>query len=232
MDNKKMLKVLKKMLILIAATIFIFTASIIFMMDKVQSFGEEKIITLDELPNDIDVILVLGAGVKNDGTPCDMLVDRLKTSIEVKNKLGSKAKLLLTGDHGKSDYNEVGAMKKFIQNNCDISDSNIFLDHAGFSTYESIYRAKEIFKVNKMVIVTNEYHLPRSLYIANKLGIEAYGVPSDIRQYWDIESYKNREYLAQVKDYLLVNILKPTPKFLGNEIPVDSSDGKNTDDEV
>ncbi len=232
MDKKKILKVLKKMFVCIAATIFLFTAGIIFMMDKVQSLGEEKIISLDELPNDIDVILVLGAGVKDDGTPCDMLVDRLRTSIEVKNKLGSNAKFLLTGDHGKTDYNEVGAMKKFIKSNCDVNDSNIFLDHAGFSTYESIYRAKEIFKVNKMLIVTNEYHLPRSLYIANKLGIEAYGVPSDIRNYWDIESYKNREYLAQIKDYLLVNILKPTPKFLGNEIPVDSSDGKSTDDEV
>ncbi|MBE6052069.1 MAG: SanA protein [Clostridium sp.] len=227
-----MLKVLKKMFVFIAASIFIFTAGIIFMMDKVQSYGEEKIITSDKLPNDIDVILVLGAGIKDDGTPCDMLVDRLKTSIEVKNKLGSKVKFLLTGDHSKTDYNEVGAMKKFIQSNCNINDSDIFLDHAGFSTYESIYRAKEIFKVNKMIIVTNEYHLPRAIYIANNLGIEAYGVPSDIRNYWDIQTYENRERLAQVKDYILVNIIKPTPKFLGNEIPVDSSDGKSTDDEV
>ena len=122
-------------------------------------------------------------------------------------------------------------MKKFIQNNCEINDSNIFLDHAGFSTYESIYRAKEIFKVNKMVVVTNEYHLPRALYIANKLGIKAYGIPSDIRNYWDIETYEHRERLAQVKDYLYVNLLKPTPTFLGDEIPVDSSNGKITDDE-
>lgn len=231
MDKKKILKVLKKMFVCIAATIFLFTAGIFFMMDKVQSLGEEKIISLDELPNDIDVILVLGAGVKDDGTPCDMLTDRLKTSIEVKKQLGEDVKFLLTGDHSKNDYNEVGSMKKFIQNNCEINDSNIFLDHAGFSTYESIYRAKEIFKVNKMVVITNEYHLPRALYIANKLGIKAYGIPSDIRNYWDIEAYEHRERLAQVKDYLYVNLLKPTPTFLGDEIPVDSSNGKITDDE-
>ena len=231
MDKKKILKVLKKMFVCIATTIFLFTAGIIFMMDKVQSLGEEKIISLDELPNDIDVILVLGAGVKDDGTPCDMLIDRLKTSIEVKKQLGEDVKFLLTGDHSKNDYNEVGSMKKFIQNNCEINDSNIFLDHAGFSTYESRYRAKEIFKVNKMVVVTNEYHLPRALYIANKLGIKAYGIPSDIRNYWDIETYEHRERLAQVKDYLYVNLLKPTPTFLGDEIPVDSSNGKITDDE-
>ena len=231
MDKKKILKVLKKMFVCIAATIFLFTAGIIFMMDKVQSLGEEKIISLDELPNDIDVILVLGAGVKDDGTPCDMLIDRLKTSIEVKKQLGEDVKFLLTGDHSKNDYNEVGSMKKFIQNNCEINDSNIFLDHAGFSTYESIYRAKEIFKVNKMVVVTNEYHLPRTLYIANKLGIKAYGIPSDIKNYWHIETYEHRERLAQVKDYLYVNLLKPTPTFLGDEIPVDSSNGKITDDE-
>ena len=203
MDKKKILKVLKKMFVCIAATIFLFTAGIIFMMDKVQSLGEEKIISLDELPNDIDVILVLGAGVKDDGTPCDMLVDRLRTSIEVKNKLGSNAKFLLTGDHGKTDYNEVGAMKKFIKSNCDVNDSNIFLDHAGFSTYESIYRAKEIFKVNKMLIVTNEYHLPRAIFIARSFGIEAYGIASDMRQYDKMKKYKIRERVAQLKDFFL-----------------------------
>ena len=79
-------------------------------------------------------------------------------------------------------------MKKYILQN-DIDEKIIFMDHAGFSTYDTMYRAKEIFKVDKAIIVTNEYHLPRALYIARKLGIDAYGIKSDKRQYQLMDSY-------------------------------------------
>ncbi|MDI9217623.1 SanA/YdcF family protein, partial [Clostridium tertium] len=128
------------------------------------------------------------------------------------------------------EYNEVGSMKKYILQN-DIDEKIIFMDHAGFSTYDTMYRAKEIFKVDKAIIVTNEYHLPRALYIARKLGIDAYGINSDKRQYQLMDSYKKRELLAQLKDFVYVNILKPEPKFLGEAIPVSSSDGRVTEDE-
>ena len=121
-------------------------------------------------------------------------------------------------------------MKKYILQN-DIDEKIIFMDHAGFSTYDTMYRAKEIFKVDKAIIVTNEYHLPRALYIARKLGIDAYGIKSDKRQYQLMDSYKKRELLAQLKDFVYVNILKPEPKFLGEVIPVSGSDGRVTEDE-
>ena len=121
-------------------------------------------------------------------------------------------------------------MKDYIMKD-NIDEKIIFMDHAGFSTYDTIYRAKEIFKVNKAVIVTNEYHLPRALYIARKLGIEAYGVKSDLREYQLMSTYKKRETLAKLKDFMYVNILKPEPKFLGGDIPVNSSDGRVTEDE-
>lgn len=120
-------------------------------------------------------------------------------------------------------------MKDYIKN-YDIDEKLIFMDHAGFSTYDTMYRAKNIFKVDKAIIVTNEYHLPRALYIARKLGIEAYGVKSDKRNYFFMNSYKKREILAKIKDYIYINIIKPESKFLGESIPVDSSDGRITED--
>ena len=88
----------------------------------------------------------------------------------------------MSGDHGKADYDEVNIMKKFAIDK-GVESEDIFMDHAGFSTYESIYRAKEIFGAKDIAIVTQKYHLYRALYIANKLGLEAYGVNSDPRRY-------------------------------------------------
>jgi vancomycin permeability regulator SanA len=229
MKKGKVKKTLKKITIGILILISVAVLSGILIISIVQKSGQDKIVSLEDVPQDVDAIIVLGAGVKDDGTPCDMLVDRLKTSIEVYNKANNK--LILTGDHSRQNYNEVGTMKKFIQENLNINESKIFLDHAGFSTYESMYRAKEIFKVKKAIIVTNEYHLPRALYIANKLGIEAYGVKSDIRNYNGIEVYRQREKLAQLKDFFYA-MIKPESTYLGDEIPVSSSDGRVTDDTI
>lgn len=230
MESKNFKKVLIKMLMALVSLIIIFLMGALFMMTTVQKNGEDKIVSLENLPDEVDAIIVLGAGVKSDGSPSDILVDRLKTCIEVNENINTK--LLLSGDHGREGYNEVKAMKKFVIDNSDIDEEDIFLDHAGFSTYDTIYRAKDIFEVDKAIIVTNEYHLPRALYLANKMGIEAYGVKSDIRNYLSISTYRNREKVAQIKDYIYCNLLKPEPKFLGEPIPVNSSDGRLTDDEI
>jgi vancomycin permeability regulator SanA len=109
-----------------------------------------------------------------------------------------------------------------------VKSSDVFMDHAGFSTYESIYRAKEIFGVKKMIIVTQDYHLYRALYIAERLGIEAYGVNADYREYWGQSKRDMREVLARCKDFATV-IFKPTPTYLGDIIPI-SGDGDLTND--
>lgn len=213
--------------VIISLLIFIIIA-ISISLSIVNSY-KKYIYDIENIPSGNDAIIVLGAGVKDDGTPSDILVDRLQTSLEV---FGSNVAntFVLSGDHSRDDYNEVGAMKDYILNN-NIDERLIFMDHAGFSTYDTMYRAKEIFKINKAVIVTNEYHLPRALYIARKLGIDAYGVKSDKRGYQLIDSYKKREILAQLKDFVYVNVLRPKPKFLGESIPVNSSDGKVTEDD-
>lgn len=219
------------MVIGIGLVIFITAIIVVSVIGTVQKNGEKNITTIDSLEEDVDAIIVLGAGVKDDGSPSDILEDRLKTAIEVYNS-GVCSKFILSGDHGRESYNEVKAMKEYIMSNCEVEEMDIFMDHAGFSTYDSIYRAKEIFEVDNAIIITNEYHLPRALYIANKMDIKAQGISSDIRNYLFIASYTSREKLAQFKDFIFVNILKPEPEFLGDSIPVSTSDGRVTNDEI
>ncbi|SDP40374.1 protein SanA, affects membrane permeability for vancomycin [Clostridium gasigenes] len=219
------------MIISVVILIFISVVGAIAAIMIVQKNGQKNITTIESLNQNADAIIVLGAGVKDDGSPSDILEDRLKTAIEVYNS-GVCSKFILSGDHGRESYNEVSVMKEYIINNCDVEEKNVFLDHAGFSTYDSIYRAKDIFEVENAIIITNEYHLPRALYLAKKMGINANGISSDIRNYLFIESYKSREKLAQLKDFVYINLLKPEPKFLGESIPVSSSDGSETDDDM
>ena len=109
-----------------------------------------------------------------------------------------------------------------------IPSSDIFMDHAVFSTYESMYRAKEVFEADKIIIVTQEYHLYRAIYIAEKLGIEAYGVNADYRTYWGQTKREIREILARCKDFVSA-ITQPEPTYLGEAIPV-SGNGDITND--
>ena len=147
----------------------------------------------------IDCIIILGAGIWGD-KPSSMLEDRLLEGISLyENNVSTK--IIMSGDHGREEYDEVNIMKKFAIEK-GVPSENIFMDHAGFSSYESIYRAKEIFGANKIVIVTQEYHLYRALYIANQLGIEAYGVGADPRQYVGAAYRELREILARNKDFV------------------------------
>ena len=133
----------------------------------------------------------------------------------------------MSEDHGKEEYDEVNIMKNYAIEN-GIPSENIFMDHAGFSTYESIYRAKEIFEAKKVVIVTQKYHLFRALYIANQLGLEAYGVGADPRQYVGATYRELREILTRDKDFVKC-LFKPEPTYLGATIPV-SGNGYATND--
>ena len=228
MRKNKLKKWGKRMMGVFISLLIIFVLTVSIAISRVNSY-KKYIYNIEDIPNENDAIIVLGAGVRDDGKPSDILADRLETSLKAYNaNLGNT--FILSGDHGRIEYNEVRAMKDYIMKD-NIDEKIIFMDHAGFSTYDTIYRAKEIFKVNKAVIVTNEYHLPRALYIARKLGIEAYGVKSDLREYQLMSTYKKRETLAKLKDFIYVNILKPEPKFLGGDIPVNSSDGRVTEDE-
>ena len=123
---------------------------------------------------DADCILVLGCRVHEDGSPSLMLADRLEKGIELYES-GASARLLMSGDHGRSEYDEVNTMKAFAVEQ-GVPSEAVFMDHAGFSTYDSIYRAKDVFQAEKIIVVSQEYHLSRALYIAERLGLDAYGV--------------------------------------------------------
>jgi vancomycin permeability regulator SanA len=103
------------------------------------------------------------------------------------------------------------------------------MDHAGFSTYERMYRARDIFQVHKVIIVTQRYHLMRAVYEARRMGLDAYGVASDLQRYAGIERFELREVAARNKDFVWVNVWKPKPTYLGAVIPVSGS-GALTDD--
>ena len=194
----------------------------------VKKTAGAHIITQEEAADqvDVDCILVLGCGVREDGTPSHMLEDRLKQGVALYN-LGVSPKLLMSGDHGRVDYNEVGTMKQYALS-AGIPSEDVFMDHAGFSTYESLYRAKEIFGAEKVIVVSQEYHLYRALYIAQRMGLDACGVSADYRTYWGQTSRDIREILARAKDFVNT-IFWPEPTFLGETIPV-SGNGNLTND--
>lgn len=176
---------------------------------------------------DVDCIIVLGCQVRSDGSPSHMLEDRLKRGVALYD-LGAAPKLLMSGDHGTEGYDEVDAMKRYAVN-ASVPSGDVFMDHAGFSTYETVYRAKEIFGADKVLIVTQQYHLYRALYIAEQLGMDAYGVAADYRQYSGQLSRDIREVLARVKDFGM-SIFQPKPTYLGEAIPI-SGNGDLTHDE-
>lgn len=182
----------------------------------------DRLLTPEEASQleDVNCILVLGCKVKSSGEPSAMLHDRLQRGVELYDA-GAAPKLLMSGDHGTVTYNEVRSMKQFAIDN-GIASDDIFMDHAGFSTYESIYRARDVFQAKKIIIVTQKYHLYRALYIANALGVEAYGVDADYRNYSGQTARDIREILARNKDFL-TSFFKPLPTYLGDAIPVSGS---------
>ena len=190
------------------------------------SYVSDYILTEEDLKNNnFDCIMVLGAGLW-DGEPSPMLQERLDFGI-VAYETGCSDKLLMSGDHGREEYDEVNKMKD-VAIESGVTADNIFMDHAGFSTYESMYRARDVFQVEKMVIVTQKYHLYRAVYNARKLGIDAYGFAADRLEY---PIYNDvREALARTKDFFYC-IVQPEPTYLGEAIPISAS-GSLTDDKV
>ena len=168
--------------------------------------------------------MVLGCGVDDYGNPKLLLRDRLDCGVEL-YKAGAAPKMLMSGDHGRVTYDEVNAMKTYA-NERGVSSPDVFMDHAGFSTYESMYRARDVFDVDSIIIVTQEYHLYRAVYDARRLGLNAYGVACDPREYYGQIWMDTRELLARCKDYLYC-IFQPEPTYLGDVIPI-SGDGNLT----
>ncbi len=186
---------------------------------------EKSVFTADTFKNDekADCILILGAGVKDD-KPKPMLRDRLLTGIEL-YKSGAAEKIIMSGDHGRADYDEVNVMRAFALEQ-GVRAEDIFLDHAGFSTYDSVYRAKNIFGAENIIIVSQKYHLYRALYISEKLDVKAAGVSANLNTYGGQLKRDIREIIARDKDFFKC-IVKPEAEIMGDKIPLDG-DGSIT----
>ena len=191
----------------------------------VEKTGSQYVTTAEQLAK-ADCIIVPGAQVIGEQVSYT-LSKRLETALQ-HYESGAAPKIIVSGDHGQQDYNEVKAMREYLVSR-GVEKENIFMDHAGFSSYDTIYRAKEVFCAQSAIIVTQQEHLLRCLYIAKKLDLPAQGVACRDYEPYERGVQIQREYLARAKAFLYCEILHPKPRYLGEAIPVSGS-GLITDD--
>lgn len=203
-------------LFLLGAAVFCGINAAVVLTARPHILTEEEACKLDA-----DCILVLGSSVYGN-TLAPTVENRVLTGLALYEG-GASDRLLMSGDHGEKDYDEVNSMKQYCVDK-GIEANVIFLDHAGFSTYDSMYRARDIFGVRKVIIVTQGYHLYRAIYIARALGMEAYGVAADGPDHSFLSDHRNqvRESLARVKDFVIC-IIEPESTYLGEAIPISGS---------
>lgn len=184
--------------------------------------------SIDGLPH-CQVAVVLGAGLRPSGEPSPVLADRLEAGIEL-YRAGRVDKLLLSGDHGQHTYDEVNAMRRHMVD-AGIPPDDVFLDHAGFRTFDTMYRARDVFGVERAIVVTQRFHLARSVYTARALGIEAWGYAADRRRYAYARRNALREILARARAFLDLHLRSTRPRYLGPPIPI-TGDGRATWDQI
>lgn len=207
-------RILRRLLIVLGILCVTLLVAVLVPSSYVVLSTESRVLTLeDTLPEEVDCILVLGCGVYSDGSPTPMLADRLTRGTEL-YQAGWAKKVLMSGDNRSQYYNELATMHRVAKEK-GIPNQDIVLDYAGLSTYDSMYRARDIFGVKKVVIVTQEYHLYRAIYLARALGLEAWGVAADGQNYRGQIKRDFREILARDKD-ILSAIFQPKPTYLGD----------------
>lgn len=217
----KLIIIFSSVLALFAAAFFIINAAVIGAAEP-YVFGIEDMDSIEKA----DCVIVPGALVYGNERLSLVLRDRVDCAISLYNA-GKAERLLFSGDHGQTDYDEVNAMMDYAIKK-GVPKEDIFLDHAGFSTYESMYRARDVFRVKSCIIVTQNFHVSRAVYIARALGLDATGVNSDPRVYSNATRDAIRESLARVKDFFSV-IFLPEPKYLGDAIPIFGDSGLTHD---
>lgn len=175
-------------------------------------------------------ILVLGASVWKNGQPSPILEERLRAALEL-YRAGKAPKILVSGDHGQEDYDEVAVMARYLQER-GVPPSDIFLDHAGFRTLDSMYRAREVFGLDNVLVVSNPFHVPRAVFLGQRAGLQVdgvganYGVPYSHKTRWRNQV---REILARILAFADVYLLGTRPRYLGPQIDI-GGDGRVTRD--
>jgi len=216
---------MRKLFYLIVFGVIVLIFCIVINLYMVFSVKNNIYYNIDRVSK-LQTALVLGAGIFPNGQISDMFRDRLDTAVDLYNKNKVK-KILVSGDHGRKNYDEVNKAKEYLLGK-GIKSDDLFLDHAGFSTYDSIYRAKNIFEVNSIVIITQNFHLPRAVYIAKRLDIDSVGLPADKHKYVNVYLNYLREFPARIKTWLEITF-RVKPKFLGEKIPITGNSQKSWD---
>lgn len=207
----------------IKIVLFLFLTFVFINFYVVFSYKSYIAYNIGQLKKD-KVAIILGAGVLSNGDMSSILFDRVVKGLELykKNKVN---KILVSGDHGRENYDEVNTVKKYLLNN-GVKPEDIFLDHAGFDTYDSFYRAKNIFNIDSAIVVTQKFHIYRAIYIGNSLGIKTFGYVADRSKYPSETRNLLRENLARIKSFFEV-LFGLKSKYLGDKINIDD-DGRLT----
>jgi SanA protein len=221
--RKLIVALLTKVVGLLVVTLFTGLINLLILTSTANFRFETKSV----LPHK-QTVMILGAKVHDGGRLSDMLRDRTETAFEVYES-GKAQKILVSGDHGRKSYDEVNAIKDYLLEK-GVPKEDLFLDHAGFDTYDSMYRAREIFQIESLIISTQEFHLARSVYIARELDLDAVGIKADKQDYYGHDRAKVREVLARVKSFMDV-LLHSKPKFLGDAIPITGDSSLSWDEE-
>ncbi len=209
-------KVLLIFLILILCGVLSGAAVLFGIPAYIDGFAADYMVTPETAPV-CDAVMVLGAQVYSDGTPSPVLRDRLDYALVLYNS-GKANKILVSGDHGTKGYDEVNVMKAYLIEK-GVPREDIFMDHAGFDTYDSMHRAKSVFCVESLLVSTQDFHIKRAIYIGRRLGIDAYGYPSEDKEIYNMEYLNARERLAKIKAFFDV-LLGSEPKYGGEAIPI------------
>lgn len=211
---------------ILALLFLISVAAVCFLNIWVIEKADDYVISAEEAKElKADCIIVLGALVYSDGSLSDILQHRVMTGVELYN-MGASERLLMSGDNSRANYNESAAMKAYAVQ-LGVPSEKVFQDYAGFSTYETMYRARDVFQAKKVIIVTQKFHISRAVYLARSLGLEAYGVTCDRGTYQSAVLNNLRETGARVKAVYSA-LFKPKPTYLGEAIPI-SGNGDDTD---
>lgn len=215
----------RKILITTSLGVFIIFSINYYIVKTTENYVFTEI---EKLPK-VDAIIVLGAKVNQEKLSY-VLEDRLVAGINIIYANKAEA-ILLSGDHGQKEYDEVNSMRKYIfRRNFKVKKEQIFMDHAGFDTYDSMFRAKEIFDIKSAIIVTQDFHINRSVYIARNLGINAYGFAVNEDMYKESVrfNWKIREILTRVKAFKDI-LISSNPTYLGEKIPITGNGMKSWD---
>ena len=211
---------MKRLFFFLAVGAGLLAAAILAVNVAVHASAKKYIYDDPALAPSAQAALIPGAAILINGGLSPIFRDRADTAIKL-YEAGKVLKILVSGDNSTLSYNEVNPVRNYLLGK-GIPDEDIFLDHAGFDTYSSMYRARGIFGISSVLISSQSFHLPRAVFIARSLGMEAYGVNADVGNI--LSRNYIREVLANEKAALDL-LLRRAPKYLGEKIPI-TGDGR------